>query len=159
MSSAPLILCYDGSEDAAVAITHAAELFGSRPAVVLVVWPRANAQVAYTWPGLVYTQDFEALDAAAGKAAEELAEKGADLAREAGLDATPATMRASGAIWQAILDVAEDRDAAAIVLGSRGLGGIRSLVLGSVSGAVVHHTSRPTLIVRHGVAADAARAA
>ena len=40
-----------------------------------------------------------------------------------------------------------------IVLGSRGLGGIKSFVLGSVSSAVVHHATRPTLVVRHGVPA------
>jgi len=161
MSASPVILCYDGSDDAAVAIQRAAALFGPRPAVVLVAWPRAQAQLAY-WPGMVYAQDLEALDEAAAEGAAELAERGAALAREAGLDAEPMAMRASGAVWKAILDVAEDRDAAAIVLGSRGLSGIKSLVLGSVSGAVVHHATRPTLVVRHGCPAedqDVARAA
>ncbi|MDA0181911.1 universal stress protein [Solirubrobacter phytolaccae] len=162
MSASPVILSYDGSEDAVVAIQRAAALFGPRPALVLVVWPRAHAQLAYGWPGMAYAQDLDAIDKAAAEGAAELAEKGAALAREAGLDAEPLTMRASGPIWQAILDVAEDRDAAAIVLGSRGLSGIKSLVLGSVSGAVVHHTTRPTLVVRHGCPAedeDVARAA
>lgn len=162
MSASPVILCYDGSDDAAVAIQRAAALFGPRPAVVLVAWPRAHAQLTYTWPGMVYAQDLEALDKAAAEGAAELAEQGAALAREAGLDAEPFAMRASGPIWKAILDAAEDRDAAAVVLGSRGLSGIKSLVLGSVSGAVVHHATRPTLVVRHGCPAedqDVARAA
>lgn len=162
MSASPVILCYDGSDDAAVAIQRAAALFGPRPAVVLVAWPRAQVQLAYSWPGMVLAQDLDALDAAAAKGAAELAEQGAALARGAGLDAEPFAMRASGPIWQAILDTAEDRDAAAIVLGSRGLSGIKSLVLGSVSGAVVHHATRPTLVVRHGCGSedqDVARAA
>jgi Universal stress protein family len=36
-------------------------------------------------------------------------------------------------------------------MGSRGLTGVRSLLLGSVSGAAVHHADRPTLIVRRPV--------
>jgi nucleotide-binding universal stress UspA family protein len=149
MTASPVILCYDGSDDAAVAIQRAAELFGPRRAVVLVAWPRAHAQL-YAMPGLVYAQDLEALDAAAIKASAELADKGADLAREAGFDAEAVSVRADGPLWQTILETAEQQDAAAIVLGSRGLSGIKSLVLGSVSGAVVHHATRPTLVVRHG---------
>ena len=162
MSASPVILCYDGSDDAAVAIQRAAALFGPRPAVVLVVWPRAQTQLAYGAPGMVYAQDLDALDKAAAEGAEQLAEKGTALAREAGLDAEPFAMRASGPVWQAIVDTAEDRDAGAIVLGSRGLGAIKSLMLGSVSGAVVHHATRPTLVVRHGCTAkdqDVAHAA
>jgi nucleotide-binding universal stress UspA family protein len=32
-------------------------------------------------------------------------------------------------------------------MGSRGLTGVRSMLLGSVSSAVVHHADRPTLVV------------
>src|SRR6478735_3570578 len=134
MSPAPVMICFDGSEDAAVAIERAAELFGDRPAIVLVVWPRAQVHVAYAWPGMVYPENLEELDAAASKAAVDLADRGAALARAAGLDAEPETTKADGPIWQAILDAADRHDAAAIVLGSRGLGGIKSLMLGSVSG-------------------------
>jgi nucleotide-binding universal stress UspA family protein len=34
-------------------------------------------------------------------------------------------------------------------MGSRGLTGLRAMLLGSVSNAVVHHADRPTLIIRH----------
>lgn len=149
MSSAPVIICFDGSDDAAVAIERAAELFGDRRAIVLVAWPGAQVQVAYAWPGLIYPQNFEDIDAAASAAAAEVADKGVALAREAGLDAEPEAAKADGPIWQAVLDAADRHDAAAIILGSRGLSGIKSLVLGSVSGAVVHHATRPVLIVRH----------
>jgi len=149
----PVILCYDGSDDAAVAIERAAELFPDRPAVVLAAWPRAHTQFIYAWPNMVIPEDLEDLDGAAAAAAVELADKGAALARAAGLEAEPLAARADGPLWQTILEVAEQRDAAVIVLGSRGLGGIKSFVLGSVSSAVVHHATRPTLVVRHGVPA------
>jgi nucleotide-binding universal stress UspA family protein len=39
------------------------------------------------------------------------------------------------------------------VMGSRGLTGLRALLLGSVSSAVVNHADRPMLIVRRPLAA------
>jgi nucleotide-binding universal stress UspA family protein len=44
--------------------------------------------------------------------------------------------------------VAEDRDARAIVVGSRGLGGFKARFLGSTSRKLLHDTHRPVLVVR-----------
>lgn len=49
---------------------------------------------------------------------------------------------------QGILHAAESADADVIVIGSRGLGGVKGLMLGSVSHAVVQHASVPVLVVR-----------
>ena len=46
-----------------------------------------------------------------------------------------------------ILAEADDVGASAIVLGSRGLTGMKSLPLGSVSHAVLQHAERPVIIV------------
>jgi nucleotide-binding universal stress UspA family protein len=47
---------------------------------------------------------------------------------------------------ESIIEAAEGADL--IVVGSRGRGGLRSLLLGSVSSAVIHHTHCPTVVVR-----------
>ena len=46
-----------------------------------------------------------------------------------------------------MLGGADEQDARAVVLGSRGRSGVRAALLGSVSYGVVHHSSRPLLVV------------
>jgi nucleotide-binding universal stress UspA family protein len=66
--------------------------------------------------------------------------------------AAPVAIEAAGPVWKTIVEIADRDDAATIVMGSRGLTGLRAMLLGSVSSAVVHHADRPTLIVRQPVA-------
>lgn len=47
-----------------------------------------------------------------------------------------------------ILDFCENKKFDVIVMGSRGMGKFKELVLGSVSSKVVHHSSCPVMIVR-----------
>jgi hypothetical protein len=51
------------------------------------------------------------------------------------------------AIDRAVLGVAEECDAEVVVLGTRGLSGVKSMMLGSISQADVHHADGPALIV------------
>lgn len=47
----------------------------------------------------------------------------------------------------AIVDAADREDARAIVVGSRGLSGVKSALLGSVANGVVHHSTRPVVVI------------
>jgi nucleotide-binding universal stress UspA family protein len=47
-----------------------------------------------------------------------------------------------------IVRVAEDIEAGLIVMGSRGLGGVRRALIGSVSDSVIRHAHCPVLVVR-----------
>jgi nucleotide-binding universal stress UspA family protein len=73
----------------------------------------------------------------------------AEHAQEAGMKGVRAdTVLARGNPAQAILHAAESAGADVIIIGSRGLGGMKGLLLGSVSHAVVQHASVPVLVVR-----------
>jgi nucleotide-binding universal stress UspA family protein len=66
--------------------------------------------------------------------------------------AEPLALEAAGPVWKTIVDTADREDAATIVMGFRGLAGLKAMLLGSVSSAVVHRADRPTLIVRRPLA-------
>jgi nucleotide-binding universal stress UspA family protein len=143
-----LLICYDGSEDAKHAIQHAGKLLVARPALVLTIWQPTAALGSFSWGGEAAGMvDFVELDRAGADDAGRIAEEGARLARDAGLECEPIAIKATGPVWKTIVETADAQDAAAIVMGSRGLTGVRSMLLGSVSSAVVHHADRPTLVV------------
>ena len=53
-----------------------------------------------------------------------------------------------GRVAPEIVGLAEEIGAGLIVMGSRGLGGIRRALMGSVSDSVVRHAHCPVLVVR-----------
>jgi nucleotide-binding universal stress UspA family protein len=149
----PVIICYDGSEDARHAIRGAGELFAGRRARVVSVWEPTAAPGGLGFAGETAGMvDLFELDRAAAKAGDSVADEGARLAREAGLLAEPVAVQGAGPVWKTIVELADRDQAAAIVMGSHGRAGLRAMLLGSVSSAVVHHADRPTLIVRRPVA-------
>lgn len=150
MSDRPILLAFDGSDPARQAIEQAAALFPGRRAVVTTVWRSlesgaAAARVAL--PDAVVDDAVERLDAAAGESALEIAREGAELATAAGMQATPDARVCGDAVWSTILDAAEEIDAAAIVVGSRGRSAVQAALLGSTSSGVLHRSRRPVVLV------------
>jgi nucleotide-binding universal stress UspA family protein len=144
----PLLLCYDGSDPAKHAIERAADLLRTRHAVVLTVWQRTAVLGSFAWAGATESMlNYVELDRAAAELGGRIVSEGARVAEEAGMQAEPLAVEATGAVWKTILEVAESHDVSTIVIGSRGLTGLRSMLLGSVSTAVVHHADRPTLVI------------
>jgi nucleotide-binding universal stress UspA family protein len=143
----PILIAYDGSACADLAIDKVAEEFGPRKVVVLVVSEGLERVPFFGTAGVpVEPETMELLTDAAQKGAEVIAEKGAERARGKVLDASTAVAE-GGPIWSAIVEAADEYDAAVIALGSRGLSGVKHALLGSVSGAVAHHSHRSVFIV------------
>jgi nucleotide-binding universal stress UspA family protein len=144
----PLLVCYDGSDDAAYALETAATLFPGAHALVVSIWQHVAGLDTIAWAGepagMVTSGE---LDRAAAEHGSRLAQQGARIAHRAGLDAEPLAVEAIGPVWKTIVEAGSAHDACAIVIGSRGLTGLRALLLGSVSSAVVHHAGRPTLVM------------
>jgi nucleotide-binding universal stress UspA family protein len=131
---------------------------GSDGARHALVWARDEAalhggalQVVHAWTSPTPTSEIAAM---AGPMDDERYEEGADATLAAALagldDATGAAVplesgTARGYPTAVLLDRAPDVDL--VVVGSRGRGGFRGLLLGSVSQQCVHHSPRPVAVV------------
>jgi nucleotide-binding universal stress UspA family protein len=139
-----IVVGVDGSESARAALHFALDEARLRGAAVRVVgiWhiPVAaygGAMVAPD-PGLV-----QELEPQITRVLDRAIEEASDAA--AGLDVE--TVVREGAPAGVLLE--EAQDAELLVVGSRGLGGFRGLLLGSVSQQCAHHAPCPVVIVRH----------
>lgn len=144
-----ILIAYDGSDDAKQAIVQAAALFPGGSAMILTVWQRfidtmSRAGIAIGAPTVM---DLDEVDNATERAAREAAQAGAAQATGLGLDVKAETALVRSTVADAVLHEASRVEAQAIVMGSRGLTGLKSAFLGSVSSAVLHHADRPVVVV------------
>jgi nucleotide-binding universal stress UspA family protein len=155
--AAPVLIAYDGSEVSRAAVRHAAALFAGRPAVLATVWePGLAAVPAGVLPGdtigagslppdpaTVQEVDHLERDHAATVAAD-----GAELARSFGLVAEPQAVPDEADVVNTLIDIARERGAAVVVVGSHGISGLRNRLLGSVSQKLIERCDRPVLVIR-----------
>jgi nucleotide-binding universal stress UspA family protein len=139
----PVVFAYDGSDLAKLAIKEAGTLLdGRHDAIVACVWQPFDV-------GFVPAAGLQ-FDAAAAEdvrqAAEATAAEGAALAERAGFRPQSIAVE-SAPTWKGVVDLADDRDARLIVLGSHGRHGFSEVLVGSVAGAVAAHSRRSVLIV------------
>ena len=148
-----IVIAFDGSPSAAAAVRAAGALLPGAHATVAcarndVASPGDTAALArIALPDDVIRDGIAAIDQAAEEEARDTAAEGVRLAREAGLDAEPAVVRASGSAWPAIRRLASEREADVIACGSRGQGTLARVALGSTSSALVHNLERPVMVV------------
>ncbi len=143
-----VLLCYDGSPSARRAVAVALATVSRDDVTLLHVWnpPVAHLADAYSDPA-GGGPSLQKLGQLGEERAREIGDEGQRLAQTHGGEVSVRVEPAGGSVWRTILDVADELDCKLIVLGTRGMTAVPSALLGSVSGAVVHHSERPVMIV------------
>lgn len=141
----------DGSENADRALDFACDLAAAKKARLVVLHVQRRHGSERIPPGL---EEFSRLENVReteavlfGSAARRIADQAEGKARGRGLTAVEATV-VEGDPAQKIVEVAKSRQADMIVMGSRGLGDLQALLLGSVSHKVAHAASCSCVVVR-----------
>lgn len=150
--ASPVLLCADGSDLSTSALAAGVALLapGSELIVVTVIDELDPAMLSGSGhAGPVMTgPEFAAIQAASAEAAASII---ADAQHRLGLEGC-ASRVLQGPAAAAICQLAVEVSAAAIVIGSRGRGGWKRAVLGSVSDEVVRHA--PCTVVVTGPSAE-----
>lgn len=145
-NQSPILIAYDGSADSRAAIDQAARLFPGAATVILYARQPLESVAAHL-EGHPALEELKSLDAATHDASAQIAAAGAKIAVKAGLAAEPRVSSIMGTASEAIVAVADDLNASLIVIGSRGRRGLRATIMGSTAANVLHHASRPTLVI------------
>jgi nucleotide-binding universal stress UspA family protein len=144
-----ILLATDGSKEAQLAATTAADLAKRTGSELHLVYVGHMPPVFYESPG-TWALDRDVLgrmEERAEEGARTMLDEQVQRVREAGGEVAGAHARL-GRPDEEIVGLAEELGAGLIVLGSRGLGLLRRALMGSVSHSVIRHAHCPVLVVR-----------
>ena len=147
-----ILLATDGSKDAAFAARTAVNLANKTGLDLHVVYVeevprRLSTSEPTSLEGLIDPGFEEQMRQQAQAAASQFLEEQVQKIKEAGGEIAQAHPRL-GRPYAEIVQLAEELDAGMVVVGSRGEGGVRRALLGSVADSVVRHAHCPVLVVR-----------
>lgn len=136
-----ILLATDGSEDADLALGAAVELANSTGSELHLV------TVALGYPD--YAEEApEVAEQIRSDAKVTLEEQAKNVEKAGGKVAEQHLQVAERDRPQQIVQVAEDIEAGLIIMGSRGLRGLKRMLMGSVSDSVVRHAHCPVMVMR-----------
>lgn len=148
----PILLCADGSAAALDALESGVALLGRDAAYVLVTVADAPDPEALTGTGHAGAElTAEEFDLAVGRAHESARQVVTEAEARLGLDGVVVRVL-GGEPASAICALAVELDAHAIVIGTRGRGGLTRALLGSVSDYVVRNAPCTVVVTRAGPA-------
>ena len=151
-----ILLATDGSENVSPATDVAVQLSKVTDSELHITYVGEDAYSAtliypeITDPGGVEREDpvlLEQLQRQFEQMSRRVLETEVEKVREAGGTVAQTHLRMGKAAAE-IVELAEELGARLVVVGSRGLGGIRRALTGSVSDSVVRHAHCPVLVVR-----------
>jgi nucleotide-binding universal stress UspA family protein len=137
-----ILVATDGSREAELAVTTAADLAKSTASELHVVHV-GQMPLVYHPERHAYRAEYEEHE----QEAQQLLEAQVERIKGAGATVAQAHLR-MGRADEEIVELAQSTEAGLIVMGSRGRGRLRRALLGSVSESVVRHAHCPVTIVR-----------
>jgi len=146
-----ILVAVDGSEGSARASEVAvdlAERFNAQLFVLNVFRGYPEYMTLFPSAPSPSGEAIQAYESYARKAALEVVGRTLSMAEKKGVKAKPQTSETVGSVVQAITDYAASEKIDLIVMGTRGMGGFKKMLLGSVSSGVVTHAQCAVLVVR-----------
>jgi nucleotide-binding universal stress UspA family protein len=156
VATGPVVIGYDGSPAAQRAVQQTLALVQPRPVLVVTVWEPGRTFELMTVPtgSLLPTAvvDIRAaleLDEKLYENATRTAEQGADLARQAGLEAQALVVADELTVADTLVRVAVERSSPGIAVGWHGHSALGELLLGSTTQRLLRRAPCPVVVVRH----------
>ena len=150
-----VLLATDGSKEASLATEAAVEIsiktgselhlvhvYGVAP--IYPLYPEATDPAGAEYQDPVLEEELESLSE---RRAREVLDAAVEKVQSVGGTVAQAHLR-EGGVPHEIVSLAEETGIGLIVMGSRGHGGVRRALMGSVSDSVVRHAHCPVLVVR-----------
>ncbi|TXT55689.1 MAG: hypothetical protein BAJATHORv1_30069 [Candidatus Thorarchaeota archaeon] len=137
-----ILVAIDGSEHSDKAVRYACSMGPLLEAEVILLNVVPMLVSATPYHDTVSDQPFLALQ----KLGEDILENAKKIANS--LNCPVTDLISHGDPASRIIEIAEERDADIIIMGSRGVSGIKRLFVGSISDKVAHHASCPVMLVR-----------
>ena len=140
-----ILLATDGSEEAELTASTAAELAKASA---------SELHVLHVGPGLPfyelpdYPARFEEVVAVQWREAQRILDDQVRGVEALGIAVVGAHLEMDERPARAIVELGEKLRAGLVVMGSRGLGGLRRTLMGSVSDSVMRHAHCPVMVVR-----------
>ena len=146
---AKILLATDGSSEASLALTTAADVAQSTNSELHVAYVFPTA-VQRPFPNPITSRPREVQEPELEEAmhqAQQFLDQQVDRVKQEGVSVAEAHL-VGGRPDREVVHLSEEIGAGLIIMGSRGLGGVRRALMGSVSDSVVRHAHCPVLIVR-----------
>jgi len=144
-----ILLATDGSNEASLALTTAADLAKSTNSELHVAYVFPTA-VQRPFPNPVLARPAAEMEHELEEAmhqAQDFLDREVEQVKREGVTVADSHL-VRGRPDREVVHLSEEIGAGLIVMGSRGLGGVRRALMGSVSDSVVRHAHCPVMIVR-----------
>jgi nucleotide-binding universal stress UspA family protein len=140
-----ILVAVDGSRDAEKAVKLATRLAEMNGAELLVISVGSRPPYFGVSAGAAWLDQY---NRHANKDAEKVVDEAASFAQSAGVKVRSRVLKNALSAVKSITDYADQTQADLIVVGTRGLGGFKRLLIGSVSSGVVSQARSSVLVTR-----------